>query len=127
MATLTVTFGSAIQATIPTRGYAVATDTPGHTSPPQLFIASLAACVGVYVQNYCEHRNLESEGLAITAQYEKAQDAPARIAAVAITIKLPDTISSQHYENILRVANQCLIHKTIEHQPALSIKLLNQL
>ena len=44
-------------------------------TPPELLVASLASCVGMYALFYCHAQEVPTEGMKIVASYE---DAPER-------------------------------------------------
>ena len=47
-------------------------------SPPEVFAASLATCVGVYVLNFAKRHDIRVEGMKISADWQIAED-PRRV------------------------------------------------
>ncbi|OGL40795.1 MAG: hypothetical protein A3C43_00535 [Candidatus Schekmanbacteria bacterium RIFCSPHIGHO2_02_FULL_38_11] len=90
-------------------------------TPPELFIASLGSCIGVYVLAYCKNAGIKTEGMAINVKWEKAKN-PDRIGEIKVDIKLPEDVGKRKAA-LLKVAEHCLIHNTIHHQPKIEINL----
>ena len=55
-------------------------------TPVELFVASLAACVAHYAGSYLARHGLSSDGLDVAADFVMAEDRPARVASVSVTI-----------------------------------------
>ncbi|KKR31818.1 MAG: hypothetical protein UT63_C0059G0001 [Candidatus Gottesmanbacteria bacterium GW2011_GWC2_39_8] len=92
-------------------------------TPPELFIASLGSCIGVYVLAYCKNAKINTEGMAINVKWEKAKD-PDRIGTIKVDIKLPEDVGKRKAA-LLKVAEHCLVHNTITHLPIIEITLQN--
>ena len=91
-------------------------------TPPELFIASLGSCIGVYVLAYCKNAGIKTDGFAINTRWEKAKD-PDRIGKIKIDIKLPED-AGKRKAALLKVAEHCLVHNTIIHPPKIEIDLI---
>ena len=92
-------------------------------TPPELFIDSLGSCIGVYVLRFCKNTSLNPDGMKITLDWEKAADKPARIQKISAKIELPNADAGARSAALLKVAESCLIHETIRHQPEITIEL----
>jgi len=93
-------------------------------TPPELFIDSLGACIGIYVLGFCKNTGLNPDGMKITLDWEKAIDKPIRIQKISAKIELPNADPGPRKAALLKVAESCLIHETIKHQPEISISLV---
>lgn len=91
-------------------------------TPPELFVSSLATCIGVYVADYCKRAGLTYEGLTMDVNWEKATN-PGRIGKIEIKINLPEKVSAEREKAILRVADHCTVHNTITIKPEIQITL----
>ncbi|HJW82526.1 MAG TPA: OsmC family protein [Acidiferrobacterales bacterium] len=92
-------------------------------TPPQLFVASLGACLGVYVVDYCETVGVPSQGLKIQMHWEQS-DRPKRIGRIRAEIELPEgDVTPARLAAIRRVAEQCLLHNTLKEAPAFDIEI----
>ncbi len=128
MARLTATYQGGTVFKMECRGHSVRIDQPldngGEDSamtPPELFAASMAACIGHYVANYCKQAGIETEGLEVSADWATA-DKPRRIGELSFKVALPGLPESRR-RAVDRVASSCLLHATLEHPPEMKIEL----
>ncbi len=110
------------------RGHTLVVDQPLESggadagpTPPELLVAALGTCVGVYALFYCEKHGIASEGLTVHTDWEKAT-APARISRITVTIELPAGIHGEHYPAFMRTVEQCLVHNTLHQAPEVTIE-----
>ena len=92
-------------------------------TPPELFVDSLGSCIGVYVLGFCKNTGLNPEGMKIYLDWEKSADKPSRIKSIKAKIELPKADVGARKAALLKVAESCLIHETIKHQPEITIEL----
>lgn len=90
-------------------------------TPPELFVASLASCVGMYVQMYLSGQGLPSDGFKIVAKYEDAEDKPARIGRIGLNIVLPKGLPEEHKRPLMQMAHQCKVHNSICNLPEIEM------
>jgi putative redox protein len=83
-------------------------------SPSQLFVASLGACIALYVSGYCKHHDIPCDALTVEVEHE-TERAPSRTTAVSARIHLGVEVSEKDAAAILQVARKCHVHHTIEH------------
>ena len=91
-------------------------------TPPEAFVASVGACIGVYLVDYCDRAGLPTEGLALTASFDTTAG-PKRIGRIQIDVKLPPGIPEDRLRALRKVADACLIHQTLVHGPEVAIAL----
>jgi putative redox protein len=110
------------------RGHQIRVDQPvdnggddSAMTPPELFAASLAACIGHYVANYCNQVAISTEGLQVFCDWNTVEK-PRRIGEVAVKIALPGVPASRR-KAVERVASSCLLHATLEHPPQMSVEI----
>ncbi|MEM4246366.1 MAG: OsmC family protein [Candidatus Bathyarchaeia archaeon] len=89
-------------------------------TPPELFAASLGACIGVYVENYCRQARIPVEGMTIDVEWDKEQN-PARIGSIRVSVKVPGVRARGRLQAIRRAAESCLIHNTLKQPPQVSL------
>ena len=93
-------------------------------TPPEIFMDSLASCVGVYVVGYCNRAGLNTEGLTISVDWKKElKEKPYYIKKIDVKIALPNAEVGSRKEELLSIANSCLIHETLERKPQVNIEL----
>jgi uncharacterized OsmC-like protein len=114
------------------RGHSIVMDQPvdnnGEDSgltPPEIFASSLAGCVGYYVANYCKQAGLSTEGLQVSCDWDTV-DKPRRINPIHLSVELPG-LPEKRRKAVERVAQTCLLHTTLTHQPDVKISLRNNL
>ena len=124
---MTVTHREGLRFSALARGHEVISDQPsgkGGTdqgmTPPELLMASLGACIGVYVVEFAERHHLPHQGLTVDLDWERAED-PTRIARVKVQVRLPGEVSEDFRKALHRVAEQCLIHNTLRSGPEVTI------
>ena len=92
-------------------------------TPPELLVASLASCVGMYALFYCNAQAIPTDGMKIVAGYEDAPEKPARIGKIKIDIIMPGDIAEEHRRPLMQMAGQCKVHNTICNLPDIEMKL----
>lgn len=92
----------------------VITDPSGREapSPPEILVASLGACVGILVRDYCERSGIDATGLTVDVEYGKASN-PYRLADFKVDINLPNGRVNGRSGAIIRVAEHCPVHQTM--------------
>ena len=114
---------------IKVRGHVVRVDQPVKDrgedtapTPTELFIASLASCVGFYARRYLARHNLPTDGLAVEATFAMGSK-PARVAGIDVRLVVPDGVPAERLDALLAVASHCTVHNTLERTPDVSITL----
>jgi putative redox protein len=93
-------------------------------APVELFAGSLAACIAMMVQGYCdrcEHGAGGDVGVSLTVELA---DDPKRISAIVADVELPDGFPENRREAVRRVAEQCVIHESLKHPPRVDLDFL---
>ena len=129
MPTLCVTHDDADRFTICVRDHRLAIDQPitegggdEGLSPVEMFVASIAACVGHYARRYLHRHHLPEDPLAVSAHWAMA-DNPARIGSMRFDLTVPDEVPADRRRAVLAIANHCTLHNTLNAQPHISIDL----
>ncbi|HSA62827.1 MAG TPA: OsmC family protein [Nitrospiraceae bacterium] len=126
---LTVAYHDGSRYDITSGVHRVITDQPvedgGHDagmSPVELFVGSVASCVGYFVGQFCARHNISRDGLTVDAEWTTAEG-PHRVGAIALAIHLPHRITPEQKERLLKVAHGCTVHQSLAVAPAVSIQL----
>jgi len=91
--------------------------------PFDLFFVSMATCVGIYVLEFCNTRNLNTEGLGV--HLTAAKDSEKKIfTPIRIELSLPDGFPEKYRNAILRTANLCTVKKHIMNPPEFEVVLV---
>ena len=87
--------------------------------PYALFLSSLVACAGIFALNFCTSRNLSTEGLALSMDWERDPKAPAN-AKAQLRLCVPEGFPDKYRAGIVRAMDLCAVKKTIENPPEFS-------
>jgi ribosomal protein S12 methylthiotransferase accessory factor len=80
--------------------------------PLDLFFVSMATCVGIYVLEFCQSRDLNTDGLGVRLHSELNPDVKL-FSPIHIEISLPDDFPAKYRKAILKTANLCTVKKHI--------------
>ncbi len=107
--------------------FLVKTDQPvfagGDGSAPEpyaLFLASLAACAGIYVKVFCQRRKIPEEGIRIRQQMHY-DEATRRLSRVELILELPPEFPEKYRDAVARAAAQCAVKKTMDNPPEFQV------
>ncbi len=92
-------------------------------TPTELLIASLATCVGFYAGRYLTRHGYQRDGLGVTATFDMANDRPARVSAVRLTLRVPADVPADRWSALQAVAAHCTVHNTLMNAPTVTIDL----
>lgn len=82
-------------------------------TPPEIFVASLGSCIGAFVANYCGKAGVDLRDMSVDVSFDKAEE-PTRLVNLKATINLPYGECASREKAILRVAEHCPVHETID-------------
>ena len=108
-------------------GFLIRTDQPvdkggsgSAPSPFDLFLASIGTCAGFYALRFCQQRNLDAEGLALSVTPER--DAGGKhVDRIRIAVELPSLFPEKYREAILRAIDQCTVKRHLVHPPEIDV------
>jgi len=116
---LTVTFRGGARFDILSGTHSIVTDQPieeggsdAGMSPVELFVGSLASCVGYFVGRYCVRHAIPCEGFTIDVEWTMAEQ-PHRVGAVTLRLHLPAELTPSQQERLLKVAHGCTVHQSL--------------
>jgi len=88
---------------------------------PQLFIASLGACIASFVVSYCQRVGVDITDLAVDFDFE-LEEKPIRLTALKATVRLPHATLGDRLDAVRRAAEQCTLHHTLELFEGLTVE-----
>jgi ribosomal protein S12 methylthiotransferase accessory factor len=117
-----VTFpgGAAVDATV--RNHVIHTDQPAPAgtdsgpSPFDLFLASIATCMGFYALRFCQERSLATEGLGVTLEPVRAV-AGGPVTAIDVQVRLPGEFPQKYGEALKRAVDHCAVKRHMMEPP----------
>jgi putative redox protein len=102
--------------------FTIFTDQPPNASAPSpftLFLASIGACAGVYVQSFCRRRNIPTDGIRIVQRNVTADDG--MVTDVEVDIELPSDFPPQYRDAVVRAADHCTVKQHLARPPRVSV------
>lgn len=90
-------------------------------TPTELFVASLAACVGFYAERFMRRHDIRPEGLAVACDFAMSDERPARVSEIDIEMTLPVGFPPARLPALLRVVEHCTVHNSITRAPSIQI------
>ena len=119
---LTVAYHGGSRYDITSGAHRVVTDQPiedggqdAGMSPVELFVGSLAGCVGYFVGRYCDRHQISTKGLSVGAEWTMAEQ-PHRVGQVTCR----DSLAASRHGGTKRAAPQsgAWLHRTSIHRGA---------
>src|SRR5690349_10638211 len=93
-------------------------------SPFDLFLASIAACMGFYALRFCQERSLSTEGLGLTLEPIRDEQAK-RTTLIRVELVLPSTFPEKYRAAIERAVDQCAVKKHILEPPRFELQVVS--
>jgi ribosomal protein S12 methylthiotransferase accessory factor len=89
-------------------------------APFDLFLASIAACAGIYVLGFCQARGLPTDGISLRqhVDLDEGTKLPTRI---RLELTLPAEFPEKYRAAVLRAAEGCKVKKTIAAAPLIEV------
>lgn len=113
---LKVTLPGGRRVDVSVRGHVIHTDQPADNggtdtapTPFELFMASVGACAGIFVQGFCAARQLPTGGISIVQRVEGSE--------WLLELELPADFPEKYRLPLLAVIDQCSVKKAIAAQP----------
>ena len=127
MSSLSVTHDTGDQFSVAVRGHVLHVDQPvvdggadTAPTPVELFVASLATCVGHYAHRYLKRHQLTTTGLAVTAHWDLTTS-PNRVGEIQIELTIPEGVPAERQAALLAVASHCTVHNSLASPPAVTV------
>lgn len=91
-------------------------------TPPDCLLASLGACVGVYIRKYAQGAKLPLENFSIKVSGQFSQEPPACFKEISIDIDLKGAeLDERRKKALLGFIKNCPVHNTLEVKPRVDI------
>lgn len=94
-------------------------------TPPQYFVVSLGSCVAAFIATYCQQAGIDARDLSVDVSFDKAEN-PTRLTNLKVTIKLPYADCQARKQALLRAAQHCPVHETIDALEGVAIEILDR-
>jgi ribosomal protein S12 methylthiotransferase accessory factor len=89
-------------------------------TPFDLFLASIATCMGFYALRFCQERGIATEGLGLSLEAVRDEERK-RLSAINVALKLPPGFPEKYAGAIQRAVDQCAVKKHMVEPPAFTL------
>jgi putative redox protein len=128
MARVSTTHVADDQFHIDIRGHKLTVDQPhpdeAGPSPTELFVASLAACVGHYAVRFLRAHSLPYEGLRVACDWKLLAVEHARVSRVRMEVSTPEPVPAELRDGMQEAMDHCTVHNSLRQPPQVVISLL---
>ena len=126
--TISISFpgGVAVDATF--NGHTIRTDQPkplgGDSAMPpfDVFLASIAACMGFYALRFCQQREIPTQGLGLKVEPQRSADGK-HVDTLRAELQLPDGFPEKYTEAIRRAVDHCTVKRHLVQPPEIELVL----
>jgi len=89
-------------------------------APFELFLASIGACAGAYVNGFCSSRGLSTTGIEIEQKiiYDPVRH---KIGKIALEVNVPPDFPEKYYPALVRSVEMCAVKKAIQDPPEFDV------
>jgi ribosomal protein S12 methylthiotransferase accessory factor len=125
---IVVSFPGGVRVDASFRGNTVQTDQPepvgqnSAMSPFDLFLASIATCMGFYALRFCQERALSTDGLALTLNPVR-DPATKRLTTIQVHLQAPAGFPDKYEKALHRAVDQCAVKKALSDPPEFDIEI----
>jgi putative redox protein len=92
--------------------------------PPEVFLASLGSCIGVYLRKYAEGAKLNLSEFSISVDADLSKNEPVCFRKIELKIDLKGAqLDDRRLKAIHEFVKNCPIHNTIKSNPEIEIKI----
>lgn len=111
---------------VKSKDYEFIVDTKGKgVTPPDALLASLGACMGVYIRKYAEGAELALGEFAISVEAEFCKEIPIYFKTINICIDLKGIKLDECRQKVmLEFIKNCPVHNTLKNNPLIEIKII---
>jgi putative redox protein len=125
---MNVTFPGGVAVEARFRNHTVLTDQPAPVgtdtamSPFDLFLASIATCMGFYALRFCQERDIPTEGLDLELSPLRDPETR-RIAKITVGLTAPKAFPEKYRAALLRAVELCSVKRHLHEPPEFEITL----
>jgi putative redox protein len=126
---IAVSFPGSVAVDATVRNHVIHTDQPAPAgndsgpSPFDLFLASIATCMGFYALRFCQERSLSTEGLGVTLEPIRAV-AGGPVTTIDVQLQLPENFPPKYVEALRRAVDHCAVKRHMLTPPEFRLQVL---
>ena len=92
-------------------------------TPTELFVASLAACVGHYAERFLRRHDLPRQGLRVECEWKMLAATTARVGRIQLRVTPPAAVPAELRESMQEAIEHCTVHNSLRTAPEVTIRL----
>lgn len=97
----------------------------GGMTPPDLLLASLGGCIGVYVRKYAEGAKLPMPDFTITVEGDLGSQSPYYFRKIEAVVNIKgDRLDQRRADAMTEFIKNCPVHNTLERTPDVAVKIV---
>jgi ribosomal protein S12 methylthiotransferase accessory factor len=89
-------------------------------SPFDLFLGSIGACAGIFVQGFCAKRGIHSEEIRIAEHVRFKEDGT--LQTIDLDVQLPPSFPEKYRSALVKVVEQCSVKRAILSPPSFQVR-----
>ncbi|MGW0080373.1 OsmC family protein [Streptomyces sp. NPDC003393] len=94
-------------------------------TPEELFVASVAACAAQHAGHFLDWHCLSREGLRVRGSFHRADDRPARVSELSLTVQAP-AVPEDHLAALHAVLSHCTVSNTLARPPETHVTVVRE-
>ena len=93
-------------------------------TPPDVLLASLGSCVGVYIRKYADGAKIGLDAFDVTVEGDLGSEAPYRFRQIKVSVDLKGSaLDDRRKTALLEFVKNCPIHNTLKGSPDIEMTL----
>ncbi len=94
-----------------------------YPEPFDYFLASMPLCAAFYIRQFCQSRDISTEGIKIFQHNENIAGAKEGKykKKLSLSVQLPDSFPKKYHKALIASANTCTVKKVIQAMPEFEI------
>lgn len=93
-------------------------------TPPDVLLASLGSCVGVYIRKYADGAKIGLDAFEVTVEGDLGSEAPYRFRQIKVSVDLKgSSLDDRRKTALLEFVKNCPIHNTLKGDPDIEMTL----
>ena len=124
MEAIKVTFPGGKRVDAEYKGFQIKTDQPVYAggegtapAPFDLFLGSIATCVGFYVLAFCQNRGIQLDPASVTMRMFKSEGKK-MIDKISVDIQLPPEFPEKYTKAVVKAVDNCAVKAHMVDEPA---------
>jgi uncharacterized OsmC-like protein len=92
-------------------------------TPPDLLLASLGSCVGVYIRKYADGAKLQLGEFRVTVSGDMGKEPPFYFRDIKVSVELAGApLDDRRKRALSEFVKNCPVHNTMKNSPAVSVE-----